>query len=347
MSTSTRLVVYVSLVASAAIAVAKFLAYLATGNASMLSQTYYSLSDVGNQLLLLVGFRLSEAGPSRRYPFGRGKEQYVFAFVVTVLLFGIAGYASVREGYAALGTPFRAVDVRINYVVLGVALVFELYAFYKSYQAVREEADEEGFENLYGTFRRTKDGPLITAATENLVAIVGVVAAILGVYLTDVTGNTVYDAAASAVIGLLLMGFALALAWETRGLMVGEGVTRTERRGLLAAIGDVDGAERVLDLRTMHLGPDSVLVACEVAFDPALDTAGVEAAVDAVEDAVRGVVPEADRIYVEAESPQTGVDYPFGAVDGVGDSDRPGDDGDLCPSGDGGAPDRDDTDHGR
>ncbi len=329
MSTSTRLVVYVSLVASAAIAVAKFLAYLATGNASMLSQTYYSLSDVGNQVLLLIGFRLSEAGPSRRYPFGRGKEQYVFAFVVTVLLFGVAGYASVREGYAALGAPFRAADVRINYVVLGVALAFELYAFYKSYQAVREEADEEGFDDLYGTFRRSKDGPLITAATENLVAIVGVVAAILGVYLTDVTGNTVYDAAASAVIGLLLMGFALALAWENRGLMVGEGVTRTERQALLEAVGAVEGVERVLDLRTMHLGPDSVLVASEIAFDPGLDTVGVEDAIDAVESAVRGTVSEADRIYVEAESERGEREYPFG------------DDGEAV------ADEFDESDHGR
>ena len=302
MSTSTRLVVYVSLVASAAIAVAKFLAYLATGNASMLSQTYYSLSDVGNQILLLVGFRLSEAGASRKHPFGRGKEQFFFAFVVTVLLFGVAGFASVREGYAALGSPLRAADVRINYVVLGVALVFESYAFYKSYQAVDAEADEQGFEGLYGTFRRTKDGPLITAATENLVAIVGVVVAIVGVYLTDVTGNVVYDAVASATIGVLLMGFALALAWENRSLMVGEGVTSRQREALLDAIREVDGVEAVVDLRTMHLGPDAVLVACEISFASDLDTAGVEAAVDEVEHAAREAVPGATRIYVEAES---------------------------------------------
>jgi len=309
MSASTRVVVYVSLVASAAIAAAKFLAYLATGNASMLSQTYYSLSDVGNQVLLLVGFRLSEAGTSRKHPFGRGKEQFFFAFVVTVLLFGVAGFASVREGYAALGTQLPTGDVRINYAVLGVALVFESYAFYKSYRAVEAEAVEEGFDGLYGTFRRTKDGALITAATENLVAVVGVLLALGGIYLTDVTGDPIYDAAASAGIGLLLMGFALVLAWENRSLMVGEGVTARRREALLDVMAGVEGVREVLDLRTMHLGPDTVLVACEIAFDPALDAPGVERAVDEVEAAVREVVPEANRIYVEAESlDASGVD---------------------------------------
>ena len=131
--TSTRLVVLVSLVASAAIAVAKFVAWLTTGNASMLSQVYYSLSDVANQVLFLLGFRMSEAGASGKHPFGRGKEQYFFAFVVTMLLFGVTGYAAVREGYETVGTVARDVDVTINYVVLGVALVFECIAFYKSY----------------------------------------------------------------------------------------------------------------------------------------------------------------------------------------------------------------------
>lgn len=312
---STRLVVYISMVASAVIAVAKFVAYLATGNAAMLSQVYYSLSDVGNQVLLLLGFRLSEQGASRKHPFGRGKEQYFFAFVVTVLLFGVAGFASVREGYAALGAVHRNVDVRINYAVLGVALVFELYAFYKSYQAVDEEAKREGFDTLYGAFRRSKDGPLITAATENLVAVIGVLLAFAGIYLTDVTGNTVYDAAASAGIGLLLMTFALGLAWENRSLMVGEGVTRSQREALIDAIGATAGVERVVDLRTMHLGPESVLVACELAFDPGLDTPGVEAAVDAVEAAVRDTVPDANRIYVEAESREVSGNVPAEIID--------------------------------
>lgn len=299
---STRLVVYVSMVASAVIAAAKFFAYLATGNAAMLSQVYYSLSDVGNQVLLLLGFRLSEKGASRKHPFGRGKEQYFFAFVVTVLLFGVAGFASVREGYAALGAIHQQVDVRINYAVLGVALVFESYALYKSYQAVDEEAETEGFQTVYGTFRKTKDAPLLTAATENLIAVVGVVVAITGIYLTDVTGNTVYDAAASAIIGLLLMGFALALAWESRSLIVGEGVTQSQRDALVTAINGVEGVDTLVDLRTMHMGPDTILVACDIAFADDLTVGEVEAIVDDVEAAIQGTVPQADRIYVEAES---------------------------------------------
>ncbi|MES3518271.1 MAG: cation transporter, partial [Natronomonas sp.] len=156
-----------------------------------------------------------------------------------------------------------------------------------------------------GTFRRSKDAPLITAATENFVAVVGVVAAILGVYLTEVTGNTVFDAAASAFIGLLLMGFAAALAWENRALLVGEGITRRERTPLLEAIAGTDGVESVVDLRTMHLGPESVLVAVEIDFRDDLDTAGIEATIDDVEATIRAKLPSADRIYVEAESPRS------------------------------------------
>lgn len=300
--TSTRLVVIVSLVASAVITVAKFVAWLATGNASMLSQVYYSLSDVANQVLFLFGFRMSKAGASQKHPFGRGKEQYLFAFVVTMLLFGVTGYAAVREGYEAVGTVARDVDVTINYAVLGVALLFESAAFYKSFQAVREERVEGGFGSILATFRGSKDAPLITAATENFVAVVGVLVALGGVYLTDVTGNTIYDAIGSAVIGLLLMGFALALAWESRGLLIGEGVTKRERDQLLDAINGVDAVVNVVDLRTMHLGPDSVLVACEIDFDNDLTTEGIETAVDEIEAATRTIIPGAKRIYVEAQS---------------------------------------------
>ncbi|ELY87712.1 zinc/cadmium/cations transporter [Natrialba hulunbeirensis JCM 10989] len=299
---STRVVVLVSFGASLAIAVAKFVAYLTTGNVSMLSQTYYSVSDAANQVLLLLGFRLSEAGESRKHPFGRGKEQYFFAFVVTVLLFGIAGFASVREGYAALDGPAGGTNVTINYVVLGVALVFESYAFYTSYHGLQTEREAAGFTSLTATFRHSKDAPLLTAATENIVAVIGVVVAILGVYLTSQTGDPVYDATASIVIGLLLMALALALAWENRSLIVGEGVTRTEHRAIVDAIESADGVAELLDLRTMHLGPDSVLVACDVRFDPDLETATIEQTVDVIEARIQDGVPTADRIYVEAET---------------------------------------------
>lgn len=299
---TTRLVVYVSLVASAVIGVAKFVAYLATGNVAMLSQVFYSVADVGNQVLLLIGFRLSERKATRKHPFGRGKEQYFFAFVVTMLLFGVAGYASVREGVNALGTRAPEVDVTINYLVLGVALAFESYAFYKSYQGFSAERDESGFESITATFQRTKDAPLIVATTENFVAVIGVVVAIVGIYLTDRTGDATFDGIASAIIGLLLMGFALALAWENRSLLIGEGVTRPQRTAMLQAIRSVEGVAEVIDLRSMHLGPESVLVTCDVSFNADLETDDIERVVDAVEVAIRTAVPEANRIYVEAES---------------------------------------------
>ncbi|XGI84409.1 cation diffusion facilitator family transporter [Halorutilales archaeon Cl-col2-1] len=298
---STKKVVYAALVANFLIAVAKFGAWTVTGSSSMLSEAYHSVSDTGNQVLLLLGIRMSERGTSPEYPFGRGKEQYFYAFVVSVVLFGVAGYSSLMEGIHRLGESYHEADVLINYVVLGLALVFEAYALQNAYKGFRREMKEKGYDSALQAYTQTKDATLITALTEDTVAILGLIVALAGVYLTEVTRNVFYDAASSIVIGLLLMGFAAVLAWENRGLIVGEGITSSERDEILGELETHDDIVGVVDFRTMYMGVDDVLVTVEVEFRDSMDTSEIETAVDEIESLIRETVPEANRIYVEAD----------------------------------------------
>jgi cation diffusion facilitator family transporter len=310
---STKRVVYAALVANGAIAILKFGAFALTGSSSMLSEAYHSVSDTGNQVLLLLGIRMSEKGASPSHPFGRGKEQYFYAFVVAVILFGVAGFASLTEGLDHLGSPYHGKDITVNYAVLGGAFLFELYALGKAWQGLRREMAEKGYDRIREAYRRSKDATLLTALTEDTVALLGIVTAMIAIGLSELYHTSFYDAVGSMVIGLLLMGFALVLAWENRGLIVGEGVTREDRAALLDAIQSVDAVERVVDLRTLYLGAENLLVATEVTFRDGLSTTELEDAIDAVERAIEGEVADASKIFVEPEDREGGGD------DGGGD----------------------------
>jgi cation diffusion facilitator family transporter len=312
---SSRGVVVAALVANGAIAVLKFVGFLATGSPSMLSETYHSISDTGNQVFLLIGIRFSGKEASRRHPFGYGKAQFFYAFLVAVLLFGIAGWESLKHGYHALthlgeahGPATATLPVVgtfdafwVNVVVLVGAIGFETYAFWKANAELQRQIDTYGWSGLRDAFRKTSDVTTLTAFTEDAIALGGAAIALVGVVATRYTGDPVYDAASAAVIGLLLMGFALALAWENKRLILGESVPADVERRLRAA---VDGRERVVGvdgLRTVFVGPGRLLVTADVSFVPGLDTAALEAAIDAVERDLKAADDRVAFVYVEPE----------------------------------------------
>ena len=305
-----------ALIANGMIAILKFGGFLATGSPSMLSETYHSISDTGNQVFLLVGLRFSGKDATRQHPFGYGKAQFFYAFLVAVLLFGIAGWESLKHGYGAIthlgeapGSATTTLPVVgtfdafwVNVVVLLGAIGFESYAFWKANAELQRQIDEYDWSGIREAFGKTSDITTLTAFTEDAIALGGAAIALAGVVLTRATGNPVYDAVSAAVIGLLLMGFALALAWENKRLILGESVPADVERRLRAAIDDREGVVHVDGLRTVFVGPGRLLVTADVSFDTGLETGEIDTAIEAVEDDLAAVDDRVAFVYVEPEA---------------------------------------------
>jgi len=309
----SRSVVLAALVANGAIAVLKFGAFLLTGSPSMLSETYHSISDTGNQVFLLIGIRYSGKQPSRAHPFGYGKAQFFYSFLVSVLLFGIAGWESLKHGYDAIlhghsaapgmvtfaGVTFDAVYVSV--VVLLGAIAFESYAFVKAHAELRRQMEAYGWSNLVEAFRATSDVTTLTAFTEDAIALGGAAIALVGIVLTRVTGNHIYDAVSAAVIGVLLMGFALALAWENKRLLLGESAPSPLEADFREIIRTHPGVAHVDNFRTMFVGPSAILVAADVSFDAELDTEDIDADISRIEEKLRDRDDRVRFAYIEPE----------------------------------------------
>ncbi|WP_247730936.1 cation diffusion facilitator family transporter [Halovivax limisalsi] len=313
---SSRSVVIAALIANGAIAVMKFVGYLLTMSPAMLSETYHSISDTGNQVFLLIGLRYGAQEADRQHPFGYGKAQFFYAMLVSVILFGIAGWESARHGidalrhgsHATMGqTPplpvVGAVDgVYVNYAVLLGAIVFEAWALKKAYEGISAQMDEHGWETIREAFRKTSDVTTLTALTEDAIALAGAGIALFGVYLTRVTGNEVYDAGAALLIGLLLMGFAIALAWENKRLLLGESLSPQAEQELHDIVAGSDVVREVVDFRTVFFGAEELLVTADVVFEP--DVEALDERIAEIEDALKAHDDQVRRVYLE---PDTGA----------------------------------------
>jgi len=304
-----------ALIANGAIAILKFVGFLLTGSPSMLSETYHSISDTGNQVFLLIGIRYSDKSASREHPFGYGKAQFFYAFLVSVLLFGIAGWESLNHGIHAIQTAGRTeagtftVPVVgavvetfwLNVVVLSLAILFETWALAKANAELRSQMNEFGWSSLPEAFKKTSDVTTLTAFTEDAIALGGAAIALVGVVLTRYTGNGIYDAVSAAIIGLMLMGFALALAWQNKRLLVGESLPADAERGLQNIVNSHPSVVHVDSFRSVFFGPQQALVAADVSFDPSLATGEISDIIDEIEGKLEEGDKRVEMVYIEPD----------------------------------------------
>ena len=290
--------VVAALGANLGIAVTKFIAFLFTGSASMLAEAVHSVADTGNEVLLLVGRGRSLRPASDEHPFGYGRERYFYGFVVSVMLFTVGAAFSVYDGIHKIVNPEAIRAPLVALVVLALSAVLEGF----SLRTGVHEANKVRGDRNWGTFiRRTKAPELPVVLLEDLAALIGLGFAFAGVTLSWLTGNGQWDGAGSLAIGLLLATAAAILAVEMKSLLIGESASAEMQRMIIAALEDGPEVSRVIHMRTVHISPDSILVAAKIGVRATDSAAQIAAGIDAAERRVRAAVPIAETIYLEPD----------------------------------------------
>ncbi|MET9294967.1 cation diffusion facilitator family transporter [Streptomyces sp. NPDC003077] len=284
--------------ANLAIAVAKFVAFAFSGSSSMLAEGVHSIADSGNQGLLLLGGKKAKRAATEEHPFGYGRERYIYGFLVSIVLFTIGGVFALYEGYEKIKEPH---ELEHWYWPVGV-LVFAILAEGFSFRTAIKESNELRGKQSWAQFvRRAKAPELPVVLLEDFGALVGLVLALAGVGLTLATGNGIWDGIGTMCIGALLVLIALVLAAETKSLLLGEAAGPDQVAKIRAAVVDGDTVTRVIHMRTLHLGPEELLVAAKVAVQHDDTAKQVAEAIDAAEERIRAAVPIARVIYLEPD----------------------------------------------
>lgn len=289
-----------ALLANLGIALAKFIGFLISGSSSMLAESVHSLADTGNQGLLLLGGRQSRKRADSAHPFGYGRERYVYAFVVSIILFSIGGVFSIYEGIEKIqhANEHQLESPIVPLVILVVAIVLESFSLRT---AVRESNHTRGKQSWISFVRHAKAPELPVVLLEDCAALLGLVFAFTGVGLTVLTGNGAWDAIGTLAIGVLLVLVAVILGIETKSLLVGEGANQADADKIRDAINAHPDVEALIHIKTLYLGPDELLVAAKLAFGKSKKLSDVAASIDAVEAAIREAVPIARVIYLEPD----------------------------------------------
>jgi cation diffusion facilitator family transporter len=299
MATSSKKVILAAFTGNTLIAVTKFIAAGLTGSSAMFSEGIHSVVDTGNQVLLLHGMRRARKPPSDRFPFGHGKEIYFWSFAVAILIFAVGSGVSLYEGIIHTIHPEPIAAPIVNYIVLGFAMLFEGMAWIF---ALTEFTKTKGKWGYIEAVRRGKDPTMFVVLFEDSAAMLGIVTAFLGVLLADLTGILFFDTIASIIIGLILGGTAVWLAYETKGLLIGESANQVVIDGIREIILSHEGIDNLNEVLTMHMGPDFVLVNVSIDFRDNIPAGDLEEMIAGMDAQIKARFPSVKRVFVEAES---------------------------------------------
>ncbi len=298
--------------ANLGIAASKFVAFAFTGSSSMLAESVHSVADSGNQALLLLGNKRARRGASERHPFGYGRERYIYAFIVSIVLFSVGGLFAIYEGYHKISHPEELTSWHWAVGVLVLAIGLESFSFRT---AIVESNPLRNGQSWAHFIRHARAPELPVVLLEDLAALLGLVLALVAVVLSVLTGDGLWDGIGTVLIGVLLVCVAVVLAIETKSLLIGESATAADTDKIHNALIEDPAVERIIHMKTLHLGPDELLVAAKIAVHHDDSAADVARAIDNAEERIRKVVPTARVIYLEpdiysVEAARRGSDLP-------------------------------------
>ena len=287
-----------ALLANIGIAITKFIAAAFSGSASMFAEGIHSVADSGNQILLIIGGKRAKRAATAAHPFGYGRSRYIYAFMVSIVLFSVGGMFSILEGIEKLQHPHELEMVWLPLVVLGAAIIMESLSLRT---AVKESNHVRGNKSWVQFIRHAKSPELPVILLEDLAALTGLVLAFGGVGLTVVTGDAIWDAIGTLAIGGLLVLVAIVLGLETSSLLVGEGATAEDTGKIRKALKETDGVESIIHMKTLYLGPEELMVGAKIAVGEKATGKQIAKVIDAAEENVRTAVPAARVIYLEPD----------------------------------------------
>jgi cation diffusion facilitator family transporter len=299
MANGSKKVIYLALLGNLLIALTKFGAASYTGSSAMLSEGVHSLVDTGNEGLLLYGMHRAKRPPDKRFPFGHGKEIYFWSFVVALLIFSLGAGISIYEGIRHLSEPNEIDNALVNYVVLGLSMLFEGGAWLVALKEFRRQKGKQGYLEAV---EAGKDPTAFAVLLEDSAALLGLLVAMAALALSQLTGNMIFDGAASIVIGLILASTAVLLAKETKSLLIGESASQEVVDGIRVLIEKMHGVDRVNEILTMHVGPDYVLVNISLMLSPHLDRAEAHDIFDRIDTQIKSRYSRIKRVFIESET---------------------------------------------
>ncbi|MDP2621163.1 MAG: cation diffusion facilitator family transporter [Hyphomicrobiales bacterium] len=295
----SKKVIHAALAGNSLIAVTKFAAAAYTGSSAMLSEAIHSVVDTGNQGLLLYGLRRARQPADAQHPFGHARELYFWAFFVAILIFGLGAGISIYEGLAEIRAPHPITSPLVNFAVLAAALLFELAAWIVAFREFRKVKGEGGY---LAAVRRSKDPTVFTVLFEDTAAMLGLIVAAIGIALAVHLGRPWIDGAASIGIGLVLAVTAALLAYECKGLLIGEAADPWVAAGIRRIIGEKTAIRAINELRTLHLGPDDILLALSVDFIDQVGSVEIEETINDLERRIKTDYPDIRRLFIEVQS---------------------------------------------